>query len=232
MGIRITRGAIVPAIALVALTGAAAPAAAMPQDTVPTISTTSGPEEDTLVHTEPPAEPEEEITDAPEDNTEPEPEPTGKPTPPADWPYAEYCGPGTTNVYTPKTQGKKYHKGVGPTLSNYNRTSRTARSTFTSEVTGEVGVSVTAGLTVGVNVMLAKLEAKYDVNLSAKLTAKLGNTIAVDTPAKKTTNAKYGVYRLKHTGVSYKMYSNCSTSPKKTITSYSPYRVGWYLWED
>lgn len=111
MGIRITRGVIVPALALVALTGAAVPAAAMPQDTMPTISTTSGPEEDTLVHTEPPAEPEEEITDAPEDNTEPEP--TGKPTPPADWPDAEYCGPGTTNVYTPKTQGKKYHKGWG-----------------------------------------------------------------------------------------------------------------------
>lgn len=226
MGIRITRGVIVPALALVALTGAAVPAAAMPQDTMPTISTTSGPEEDTLVHTEPPAEPEEEITDAPEDNTEPEP--TGKPTPPADWPDAEYCGPGTTNVYTPKTQGKKYHKGVGPVLSNYNGTSRTAKSTFTSEVTGEVGVSYTSGLTVGVNVMLAKLEGKFDVNLSAKL----GNTIAVNTPAKKTTNAKYGVYRLKHTGVSYKMYSNCTTSPKKTITSYSPYRVGWYLWEE
>ncbi|MGV9254951.1 hypothetical protein [Streptomyces sp. NPDC003697] len=44
-------------------------------------------------------------------------------------------------------------------------------------------------------------------------------------------HAKYGVYRLKHTGVSYTLYSNCSSSTHKTITSYTPYRVGWYLWE-
>ncbi|WP_344007746.1 hypothetical protein, partial [Streptomyces thermocarboxydovorans] len=92
-------------------------------------------------------------------------------------------------------------------------------------------LSVTAGLAVSKEFMVAKIEGKFDVNLSFKLTAKLGNNIAVDTPPKKTTNAKYGVYRLKHTGKSYKIYSNCTTSAKKTITSYSPYRVGWYLWE-
>lgn len=40
-----------------------------------------------------------------------------------------------------------------------------------------------------------------------------------------------GVYRLKHTGVSYVIHSNCTTSPEKRVVSYSPHRVGWYLWE-
>ncbi|HET6360207.1 hypothetical protein [Streptomyces sp.] len=68
------------------------------------------------------------------------------------------------------------------------------------------------------------------MNLSAKLAAKLGNSIAVDTPPRKTTNAKYGVFRLKNTGTSYIIYSNCRTSARKTVTSYTPLKVGWYLW--
>ncbi|MFF3397183.1 hypothetical protein ACFYW6_01485 [Streptomyces sp. NPDC002659] len=180
-----------------------------------------------MVNTAPPVEPEEtDLGPAPE--LEPLPGETGKP--PVDRPDAEYCGP-TQRIYTPSSKGAQYHAGVGPTNSNYNGTSRVARSTFTSEVTGEVGVSVTAGLATSVEVMIAKIEAKYEVNLSAKLTAKLGNSIAVDTPPRKTTNAKYGVFRLKNTGTSYIIYSNCRTSAKKTVTSYTPLKVGWYLWE-
>ncbi|WP_405891146.1 hypothetical protein OG612_04725 [Streptomyces sp. NBC_01527] len=62
--------------------------------------------------------------------------------------------------------------------------------------------------------MIAKIEGRYEVNLTAKLTARRGNSIQVDTPPKRTTNAKYGVYRLKNTG-----------------TNYTPMKVGWYLWE-
>ncbi|WP_329042958.1 hypothetical protein OHT61_31745 [Streptomyces sp. NBC_00178] len=131
----------------------------------------------------------------------------------------------------PKTRGGTYHKGVGPTHSNDNGTSRVTRSTFISDATDEVGVSVTAGLASSVSVMIAEIEGKYEVNLTAKLTARLGNSIAVDTPPKRTTNGKYGAYRLKNTGTSYKIYSNCKTSTKKTITSYTPLKVGWYLWE-
>ncbi|MFI5754547.1 hypothetical protein [Streptomyces sp. NPDC051569] len=53
----------------------------------------------------------------------------------------------------------------------------------------------------------------------------------VDAPARKTTNSNYGVYRLKTTGTSYRYYTNCSTTPKSTVTSYAPYKNGWYLWE-
>lgn len=186
--------------------------------------------DDTVVNTAPPAEPEEAVTDVPDEGNGMPDEPIVIPPPPKDWPDSESCGP-PHGVYTPSTQGTRYHKGVGPTLANYNNTSRTATSTFTSEVNGEVGVSVSSGLQVGVSAMPAKIEGKYDVNLSAKLTAKLGNTISVGTPPKKTTNAKYGVYRLKHTGVSYILYSNCRSSTHTTITSYSPYKIGWYLWE-
>ncbi|MGP4051735.1 hypothetical protein [Streptomyces sp. 2A115] len=191
-----------------------------------------------VLGTEPPAEPEEavvdvpapEVTQDPGSGLEDELEIPRPAKPPTDGVNREVCD--RANIYTPQTKGGKYHKGVGPTLSNTNNTSRTAKSTFTSEVSSTVGVSVTAGLTVSVDRLIAKIEAKYEVNLSASLTAKLGNSISVDTPSRTTTNAKYGVYRLKNTGVSYTIYDNCQTSAKKTITSYSPMKVGWYLWED
>ncbi|WP_138902446.1 hypothetical protein [Streptomyces albidochromogenes] len=175
-------------------------------------------------------------TEPPEEPTEPdlvtpgEGEPDIGDIPPAGGklpaPHCDY-----KRVYTPKANHGRKHKGVGATQSNYNGTTRTARSTFISEVTGEVGVSVTAGLSTSVDAMIGKIEAKYDVELSAKLTAKLGNNVAVDTPPKTTTNAKFGVWRLKNTGVSYVIYSNCQGSAKKNITSYSPMKVGWHLWE-
>ncbi|WP_415957778.1 hypothetical protein [Streptomyces sp. 021-4] len=179
------------------------------------------------IGTAPPTEPEEsDLIEVPD----PESEETFKPEkPPIDTPNADYCSP--KNVYKAKTKGARYHKGVGPTNSNYNGTSRTAKSTFTSEVTGEVGVAVTAGLSGSVSAMVAEIEAKYEVELSVKITAKLGNSMAVSTPPKKTTHGRYGVYRLKNTGVSYKLYSNCKTSDSKTITSYTPMAVGWSLWE-
>ncbi|MFF9691263.1 hypothetical protein [Streptomyces sp. NPDC014623] len=218
MGI-IRNGAMGSVVAFAVMSGfVATPALA---DEAPTAASTEEPAD---VNTAPPQEPEE--ADLLE---EPEPEPEVTVKPPFDTPDAEYSSP--RNVYLPKTKGGTYHKGVGPTNSNYNGTSHVARSTFVSDVTGEVGVSVTAGLASSVSVMIAEIEGKYEVNLTAKLTAKLGNTIAVNTPAKKTTNAKYGVYRLKNTGTSYKIYSNCQTTTKKTITSYTPLKVGWYLWE-
>ncbi|WP_326590737.1 hypothetical protein [Streptomyces brevispora] len=222
MGI-IRRGSMGSVIALTVLAGiATAPAYAQPTRAV----SADDPEP---VNTAPPAEPEEtELVDA--TDPAPEPEETVRPSKPGDTTNGEYCGP-TQHIYTPTTKGSKYHKGVGPTNSNYNGTSRTARSTFTSEVTGEVGVSVSGELSTSVDVMVAKIEAKYAVNLSVKLTAKVGNSIAADTPPKKTTNAKYGVYRLKNTGSSYTIYSNCKTTTKKTVTSYTPMKVGWYLWE-
>lgn len=219
----IKRGSVGSVIAFAVLAGiATAPAYAQPLSAF----SVDDPEP---MNTVPPTEPEEgDLVDA--TDPEPDPEETVPPSKPGDTPNGEYCGP-TQAVYVPKTKGAKYHKGVGPVNANYNGTSRTARSTFTSEATGEVGVSITAGLSTSVDVMIAKIEGKYDVSLSAKLTAKMGNQISVDTPPKKTTNAKYGVYRLKNTGTSYKIYSNYKTSAVKTVTSYTPMKVGWYLWE-
>ncbi|MFF4588721.1 hypothetical protein [Streptomyces sp. NPDC001388] len=204
------------AIALAALASMSLPASAADTDPAePVVEIgTAPPEEPQETDLADPIEGEPNIPDIP---------PTGKLP-------SEYCD--KSHVYIPTANRGRKHKGVGPTLSNYNGSTRTARSTFTSEVTGEVGISLTGGLSTSVDVMVAKIESKYEVNLSLKLTAKLGNSIAVDTPSKKTTNAKYGVYRMKNTGTSYVIYSNCQTSAKKTITSYTPWRVGWYLWED
>ncbi|MFI1048727.1 hypothetical protein ACH4U3_23510 [Streptomyces griseoruber] len=215
-GIRKTRGLAISAVALAALAGMSLPAHA--EDTDPS-------EPVVEMGTAPPEEPQE------TDLTDPiEGEPNIPDIPPTGKLPSEYCE--KSHVYIPTANLGRKHKGVGATQSNYNTGTRTARSTFTSELTGEVGINVTVGLSTSVDVMVAKIESKYDVNLSLKLTAKMGNSISVDTPAKKTTNAKYGVYRLKNTGTSYVIYSNCQTSAKKTITSYTPWRAGWYLWEE
>ncbi|GGP59359.1 hypothetical protein [Streptomyces melanogenes] len=243
MSRKLRRGILVCAAATTAVLGVGFPAYADgPTVSAPSVEQVTNPgtepgpndqlpiteSEPEVVNTVPPAEPEE--TDLVENPT-PEPLPETNDESPA-MNGGVYCGPGTTSVYIPKTKGAQYHYGVGPTNSNYNGTSRTARSTFTSEVTGEVGVSVSAGLKTTVGFLVAKTEVQWNLSLSTKITAKLGNQISVDTPPHKTTNAKYGVYRLKTTGVSYLMYSNCKTSARTTVTSYIPLRRGWYLWEN
>jgi hypothetical protein len=148
---------------------------------------------------------------------------------PSDFPDASACEPGYR--YYPTTKDKDYQKGVGATQSNYNGTTRDAKSTFTSEITGEVGIAYTGELKVGGSIAVAEIEGKFGVNVSVKLTAKLGNTIAVTTPPKTTTNARYGVYRLKSYGYSQYVYTNCNRGTKNNVTIYTPRRVGWYLWE-
>ncbi|MBG0853245.1 hypothetical protein I2W78_15675 [Streptomyces spinoverrucosus] len=231
MGIVLNRTTVASVAALLLCLGVSGSAVAVSETPESTPTATETPIPDGEINQDPPAEPEEVVSDIPDEGNGMPDEPTFMPPPPKDWPNAEYCGP-PHGVYVAQSQGKQYHKGVGPTNSNYNGTSRTAKSTFTSEVTGEIGISVSAGLTVSREALIAKVEGKFDVELSAKLTAKLGNKISVNTPPKTTTNAKYGVFRLKHTGQSYTIYSNCKTSAKTTITSYTPFRVGWYIWED
>ncbi|MER6100676.1 hypothetical protein ABT154_33470 [Streptomyces sp. NPDC001728] len=150
--------------------------------------------------------------------------------PPANGPSSEYCGP-SKNIYRPNANLGKYHAGVGAAQANYNGTSRTARSWFKSETGGEVGVAISSEVKVSASVVVAEVEAKYGVELSAKLTVKVGNEIQIDTPPKKTTYGKCGVWRMKNTGTAYTIYSNCTTSPKKTGTTLTPWYVGWYLWE-
>ncbi|MFF4353293.1 hypothetical protein [Streptomyces sp. NPDC001530] len=225
------RTMFISSTALLLCTALTGPTFAADETPVPSPSV-SAQAEDPVINTAPPEEPEENITEVPDDTiNEPTEDPTftGKPQP-GDTPNPADCSP-AHGVYLPTNQGKEYHQGVGPTNSNRNNTSRTARSTFTSEVTGEVGVAISGELETSVGALIAKVKAKFGVTVSAKLTAKLGNTISVDTPSHKTTHARYGVWRLKHTGKSYWVHQNCTATPSHTVVSYSPYRVGWYLWE-
>ncbi|MFC9759568.1 hypothetical protein [Streptomyces sp. NPDC056921] len=109
----IKRGSAGSAIAFAVLAGiTAAPAYAQP----PAAVSADDPEP---VNTAPPAEPEEgDLVDA--TDPEPDPEETVRPSKPGDTTNGEYCGP-TQAVYTPKSKGTKYHKGVGPTNANYKR---------------------------------------------------------------------------------------------------------------
>ncbi|WP_432167995.1 hypothetical protein [Streptomyces sp. bgisy031] len=180
------------------------------------------------VETAPPAAPEE--GDLVEGGAgEVETPPTEAPPKDPQVPPREACEP--HYLWESTAKHKKYHKGVGPTQSNYNGTSRTAKSEFTSEVTGEVGIAVSGTLKAKAGVAVAEIEQEYSVQLSVKLTAKMGNKITVDTPSKYTTNAKYGVYRLKTDGYSQWVYANCTKGVKHPATLYTPSRIGWYIWE-
>ncbi|MFI6492722.1 hypothetical protein [Streptomyces sp. NPDC050564] len=227
MDISARRTVFLSSTALLLCAALTSPALAADERTTPSPSA-SAPADDTVINTAPPEEPEENVTEVPEEAVT---EPAEESPSPGNSPNRPDCSP-TTFIYKPTSQGNKYHSGVGPTNANYNGTSRTARSTFTSEVTGSVTVGVSGELDTSINTMIAKIEAKFNINLSLSLTAKLGNSISVDTPSHKTTHARYGVWRLKHTGQSWIVHANCTSTPKHTVVSYSPYRVGWYLWEN
>jgi hypothetical protein len=235
--VRITarRGFTVSAATMAMLAGLTTQACA--DSSLPTgteTSQASAPADDTLLQPGPPTPEEEDVTEIPAGDVDQapdvpeEPLPEGKP--PIGVPPAEHCGP-TQNVYRPTGNKGRKIKGIGPTQSNYNQGSRTATSKFIAEAGGEAGVAISGELKTSVKAMVGEIEAKYGVELSLKMNAKIGNWIEVKTPPKKTSFGKYGVWRMKNTGTSYTIYSNCQTSAKKTVTSYTPWYVGWHVWE-
>ncbi|MER5755022.1 hypothetical protein [Streptomyces sp. NPDC002088] len=220
---------LIPVLAVAALAAASPAFAADP---------TSAPTDTPVVGTAPPSQPEE--TDlvegapetaapAPSDSTSSDDDLNAPTSKPSDKPDASTCSDGW--YYYPTSKDKDYHKGVGAEQANYNGTSRTAKSTFVSEVSGTVGIAVSGELKVEGNAAVVKIEGKFGVNVSASLTAKIGNTISVDTPSRKTTYARYGVYRLKSYGYSQYTHLNCTKGAKKNVTIYTPHRIGWAIWE-
>jgi len=144
-------------------------------------------------------------------------------------PGAEHCDPGW--VFVPETNyGRKQHV-VGPTLQNDNDTSKTAKSTFTSEATATVGISVSGSAEVSGGVFIAAVKSTYAITLSTSLTAKIGNNISVNTGPHSTTYATYGVWRQKVKGHNYYFYSNCAKGQSTHPTVYGPRTVGWRIWE-
>ncbi|MCG7208211.1 hypothetical protein [Streptomyces arenae] len=227
MGLTSRRAASICAAALLVVLGAGGNVAAA--DDTPLKAADADP----VVNTEPPQETDPadtDLVDVPADQVDVEPDVPGSgDTGSGNHPGSEYCDP--SRVYTPISKGKDYHKRVGAPQANTNHGSHTAKSTFTAEVSGTVGVKVSTGLVVTTEAMIGLINSHFSVSVSTSMTAKLGNTISIPTPVNKTTHAEYGVYRLRNTGKSYIIYSNCQTSTKNTVTSYSPDYVGWYVWE-
>ncbi|MFE3069902.1 hypothetical protein [Streptomyces sp. NPDC059247] len=218
MRITFRRALILPAVTMVVLGGTSTAALAGTTDPAPV-------EEGVLQPGPPPEEDESGFAPTPLEEAEPPSAPGG----PSGMPAAEYCPP--KNVYKPTSNQGKKHAALGVTQSNYNGTSRTMRSWFKAEVGGEVKLTHSGELKASANVVVAELELKYGVDLSVAITAKMGNDVQIDTPPKKTTYAKYGVWRLQNTGTSYTIYSNCRTSAKSTVTTLTPWYVGWNIWE-
>ncbi|WP_328837179.1 hypothetical protein [Streptomyces europaeiscabiei] len=145
-------------------------------------------------------------------------------------PLAKPCEPGYDYFVTGKAK-KEPHKGVGVEQANYNNTSRSITSTFTSKVKGSVGVTISGELKTKASIAVAEIEQKYGFELSLKLTAEIGNRVKATTPSKKTTHARYGIYRVKTTGYSQYIYANCTKGKKFKSTLQTPRRVGWYISE-
>jgi len=134
-------------------------------------------------------------------------------------------------VYTPTSKRGRYIHAFGPYQSNYNGTTHTANYSFSAEASGTIGVSLSGQLKVSLNELVARQEATYGINFSASLTAKLGNTTSGTIGSHKTINGKYGIWRRKIVGTSYWLTPFCGHTSVSTITSYTPYTVGWYTWE-
>lgn len=209
---------LAPAVAMAVLAGAS-PAPADDPSSAPI---------DTIA-TAPPDQPEEpDLVEGAPDTPAPAPSDAANHT--GNMPDSRGCEQGW--YYHPTSKNKDHHKGVGVEQANHNGTSRTAKSTFTSEVSGTVGVAFSGELNVKVTVAVVESGVKFGVTVSASLTAKIGNSISVDTPPHKTTYARYGVFPLKSYGYSQYTYVNCGKGSKKNVTIYTPHRVGWAIWEN
>jgi hypothetical protein len=181
--------------------------------------------DDGVVQTAPPATPEEPNLIEP---TDPAAEPT--PDPAMNHPGSEYCD-WYGGYYSVSSRLGNYHWGVGGTQSNYNGTSHNMTSTFTSTTTGTVGVSLSASTEVSLNALVAKQKATLGIDLSTSRSITTSNSVTATAAPYKTINAKYGVWRVKITGQTWRVYSNCGQTAKRTVTSYTPWKTGWYVWE-
>jgi hypothetical protein len=142
---------------------------------------------------------------------------------------APHCDPGW--FFTPTQDHGRSHQGVGPQQANYNGTTQVVRSTFTATVSGTVTFTSSTEVKGGANLAIASAESKYGLNLSYSLQVTAGNSVSVNTPPRKTTHAQYGAYRRKVTGKNGYTYSNCNQGQISYPTTYSPWYVGWALWE-
>jgi hypothetical protein len=107
-----------------------------------------------------------------------------EPTAPTDTSNGNAPDPATCDagdVYHANSLKGRYIHAIDPCQSNYNNTSNKESTPFTAEAPGTVGI-----------------------NFSASPTAKLGNSVSATIPPHKTINAKYGVWRRRITGTSYR----------------------------
>lgn len=132
--------------------------------------------------------------------------------------------------YRSTGRGADTHFKVGATQSNFNGTSGTASSTFSAKVSGTASVTVSGGANVGVSAKLASVQATYGLAVKASMTASLGNSITVSIPSKRTVNADYGAWRAYTTGFEEYYTANCAVTQRKSVTMYSPYKIGWRTW--
>ncbi|MGV9560920.1 hypothetical protein [Streptomyces sp. NPDC003480] len=187
---------------------------------------------DGLLHTAPPATPQESLTDAPTDPAlDVDPDLPGSDCKPGQkCPAAGDCD--ESKWFKPGSLGGQYHKGIGPSQSNYNGSREKEDMDFTAEVSGTVGVSFSGEITTKVSDVVSEVNVKFGASISTSITAKLGNVVHVrDVPPHRTVHAQYGVWRRKFTGTAYWQHHTCYLT-KNNVTGYGPLHVGWYTWDE
>jgi len=138
------------------------------------------------------------------------------------------CQAGWT--YRSTGRGNDVHFKIGPTQANYNGTSTVMQSTFWAQATATVSASFSGGASVSIPIKVAEIKAKYGIAASVSITATLGTSITISVPSKKTGNADYGVFRAYTTGVEEYVTNACAVTQSKSVTGYTPYKVGFLTW--
>ena len=138
------------------------------------------------------------------------------------------CSPGW--YYRSISRGADTHSRVGPTQSDYNGTSTTAKMTLTATKSGTISTTVTGGGHVSLSVELVSIESQYSIDVQNSVSVTLGNSIQINVPAHKTGNGDYGAWRAYIKGVEEYYTATCAVTQTVAQTTYSPYRVGWRTW--
>lgn len=132
--------------------------------------------------------------------------------------------------YRITSRGADTHSKVGPTQSDYNGTSTTAKMTLEASASGTVTSTVSGGGHITLNAKLAEVEDTYNIAVTSSVTVKLGNTIQINVPAHKTGNGDYGAWRAYVNGVEEYYSATCAVTNSSATSLHSPYKIGWRTW--
>lgn len=139
------------------------------------------------------------------------------------------CDPAYTYKVT-----KRYADSVtvGWDESDYNQGPNVADFSFTSGDSVSKSFAFTASFTAEEGVIFAGVKETYGIDVQTTKATTKGNTAtAKDVKPGWTATGKYGIYRAVTDGDYSYLDRNCNVKDYGNVRAYSPYHVGWKLYE-